>query len=401
MANQDSPELAEFKLHMRSIRNSDYRAALGLIKTDLGLYERVCDSEIEALLIFATRDCLAESLDADMVLSAFGFLKGFDNQHNPDGIHNSNALVTERRRKFIRESSYVADRHGPNNKRRKVHYQSYGELEAAGETAIDDVIGALGSEDGNLINRVAKKLYSYKRQISSYLEKSKKYLDTDEEGDIIGVKLQNLIHVNQDKPIPEITPIENFPPASQPKPENESESQTQPKPEPKPNPDYIRIQKQRDAAIATTVVLFITLCCIGVWSIYSNYKASIDKNDLPSVKRIILSKEDITVKPGIPEELEPTVIPNEAGIDGLECEPKNKNLVRVENFRIVVNDGWQEETDYTTTIKVYVKDDVDIYAEATVTVQPPVNIPDPPPSDIHNPILGGRGEKNANSSWND
>lgn len=174
-----------------------------------------------------------------------------------------------------------------------------------------------------------------------------------------------------------------------------------PEPEPAPSPDYIRIQKQRDAAIATTVVLFIILCCIGVWSIYSNYKASIDKNNLPSVKRIILSKEDITVKPGIPEELEPTVIPNEAGIDGLECEPKNKNLVRVENFRIVVNDGWQEETDYTTTIKVYVKDDVDIYAEATVTVEPPVNIPDPPPNDIHNPVLDGSIEKNADSNWND
>lgn len=198
MESQGGEELKNFKKHMRSVRNSDYRAALGLIKMDLGLPPKTSDAEIEALLIYATRDCFGESLDADMVLSAFGLLKGFDNQHNTEEPKDADVLITARRKMFIKKSSYVADRHGPHNKRRKVHYRSYSELEAAGEAAVDAVLSALGSEDGNQINRVAQKIYLRKRQIASYLEESKKYLDIDENECIIGVKLPELIHVNQD-----------------------------------------------------------------------------------------------------------------------------------------------------------------------------------------------------------
>ncbi len=199
MTDQSGQELEKFQKHMRSVRNSDYWAALGSIKTDLGLSDKISDASIEALLIYATRDCFKETLDADIVLSAFGLLKGFDNQHSTEEPKDADALIIVRRKMFIKKSSYVADRHGPHNKRRKVHYQSYSELEAAGEAAIDAVLSALGSEDGNLINRVAQKIYSHKRQITSYLVESEEYLDTDDEKNIIGVKLPELIHVNQDE----------------------------------------------------------------------------------------------------------------------------------------------------------------------------------------------------------
>lgn len=196
--SQESKDFTGFKKHMRNIRNSDYRATFMAIRKDLGLKPKTSDYMIEALLIHATRERFGDSLDADMVLSAFGLLKGFDNQHDMEEAKGSDTLITARRKLFIKESSYVADRHGPHNKRRKVHYQSYSELKAAGEDAINAVLSALGSEDGQLIDDVAQTIYSHKIHITSYLEESEKYLDTGEGKCIRGVKLQDLIHVNRD-----------------------------------------------------------------------------------------------------------------------------------------------------------------------------------------------------------
>jgi len=159
MANLESPEEKEFKDIVCNIRSaSNYSAAIYVVKEKLKLPGSITDYEVEALFIHATREQFGESLDADMVLMALGLLNGFDNPRNPLEDRNCVELVTARRKMFIKMSSYVADRHNHNNKRRKRHYESYDELEAAGKDAIDAVVSALGSEDAVRIKRVAKNI---------------------------------------------------------------------------------------------------------------------------------------------------------------------------------------------------------------------------------------------------
>ena len=213
--------------------------------------------------------------------------------------------------------------------------------------------------------------------------------------------------------------LEKFSPADQlkanlePQPQPDPTSEPDPIPEPdpilEPNPDYIHIRKQRNVAIFVAIgILFIVLCCGAIWFMRSKYETSCKENNLlpvAVVEAISIVNDSITVSPGHPVRLKTYVYHPRAGLDGLECEPENKNLVRVEkmteDFRVIVNDGWQEETDYTTTIKVYAKDDPAVYAEATVTVEPPAYIPDPSPSGMNHPVLAGTSEKGSDSNWND
>lgn len=149
-------------------------------------------------MIHATREQFGESLDADMVLMALGLLKGFDNHRNRSENRSGKTLVTERRKMFLKMSSYVADRHNHNNERRVRYYKSYEELEAAGENAIKAVVSALGSDDGDDIDEVAKHLYSKKSIIDEYLNEAKKYLIYDKNKKIIDTKLQDLKCIRQE-----------------------------------------------------------------------------------------------------------------------------------------------------------------------------------------------------------
>lgn len=199
MSELESSALKEFKKTIRSIRSSsDYPRSITAVKKKMGLPDSTKEVEIEALLIHATREQFGESLDADMVLMALGLLKGFDNHRNRSENRSGKTLVTERRKMFLKMSSYVADRHNHNNERRVRYYKSYEELEAAGENAIKAVVSALGSDDGDDIDEVAKHLYSKKSIIDEYLNEAKKYLIYDKKGNIVDVKLQELKNIRQE-----------------------------------------------------------------------------------------------------------------------------------------------------------------------------------------------------------
>lgn len=199
MSELESSALKEFKKTIRSIRSSsDYPRSITAVKKKMGLPDSTKEVEIEALLIHATREQFGESLDADMVLMALGLLKGFDNHRNRSENRSGKTLVTERRKMFLKMSSYVADRHNHNNERRVRYYKSYEELEAAGENAIKAVVSALGSDDGDDIDEVAKHLYSKKSIIDEYLNEAKKYLIYDKNKKIIDTKLQDLKCIRQE-----------------------------------------------------------------------------------------------------------------------------------------------------------------------------------------------------------
>lgn len=199
MENLESPEEKEFKKVVCDIRSTgNYYDSLNTVSVKLKLPDSTTEYEIEALLIHATRERFGESLDADMVLMALGLLKGFDNPHNPSEYRGCSELITERRRMFLKVSNYVADRHNHNNKRRVRHYESYEELEAAGEDAIDAVVNALGSEDAVRIKKVAKKIYAKRFSINDYIKEAKKYLIYDEKGNIVDVMLQELKNIRQE-----------------------------------------------------------------------------------------------------------------------------------------------------------------------------------------------------------
>lgn len=229
MANLESPEEKEFKKVVCDIRSAgNYYDSLNTVREKLNLPDSTTEYETEALLIHATREQFGENLDADMVLMALGLLNGFDNPHNPSEYRSCSELITERRRMFLKMSSYVADRHNSNNKRRAKHYESYEELEAAGKDAIDAVVSALGSDDAARIKKVAKKIYSRRRSIAEYLKEANKYLIYDKKGNIVDVKLQELKNIRQEptddngdnptKPNPPEPPI--------PKPDSPSDIQS-------------------------------------------------------------------------------------------------------------------------------------------------------------------------------
>ncbi len=199
MARLKSPEQTALEEAMRAIRSSsNYIGSLDNVIKVLKLPDSTLSFEMEALLIYATREQFGENLDADMVLMALGLLKGFANPRNPSEDRSGTELITERRRMFIEESSYVADRHNCTNKRRTRHYESCEALKAAGENAIKAVISALGSEDGANIDKVAQKLHDNRRIINDYLAKSKQYLIYDKNKKIIDTKLQDLKCIRQE-----------------------------------------------------------------------------------------------------------------------------------------------------------------------------------------------------------
>lgn len=198
MSELESSALKEFKKTIRSIRSSsDYPRSITVVKNKMGLPDSTKEVEIEALLIHATREKFGESLDADMVLMALGLLKGFDNHRNRSENRSGKTLITERRKMFLKMSNYVADRHNHDNERRMRYYKSYEELEAAGKDDIRAVVSALGSDDGDDIDKVAQHLYSKKSIIDGYLSEAKKYLIYDKKGNIVDVMLQELKNTRQ------------------------------------------------------------------------------------------------------------------------------------------------------------------------------------------------------------
>lgn len=311
-----------------SIRSSsDYPASIDSVKKELDLSNNTTDFEIEALLIHATREQFGESLDADMVLMALGLLDGFDNPR--DSLENRSGLelVTERRKMFIKMSSYVADRHSHNNKRRVRHYESYEELEAAGEDAMAAVINALGSEDATRIKKIAKKIYSKRHSIVEYLRESNKYLIYDKKGYIADVKLQELKNIRQ-----EPTDDGNGNDPIDPKPLEPPISIPDNPPDNPPKPSKTAVGLK--VAIIVFVGSVFALAIMGIGSIFIAQKAISLALENPKVSqkpyRITFTNPDEWLPFGQPKNLTVKPEPADATLDGLRCKSEGNNAHIIE-----------------------------------------------------------------------
>ena len=173
MTDNANGTLKSFQDTVKGLRKSnDFGALLDKIKDKLGLPDDTCRIEIKALLIKAVTDCYGTTLKADMVLVALGLLEGFDNRDENTNFPDGGALLTERRVKFLKESTYIPIK--SNGK-----YESYEDAEkdktasASEKTPLETIKDTLGSSDGRYLEEVADRLFN-KRDINRYLEAAKK-----------------------------------------------------------------------------------------------------------------------------------------------------------------------------------------------------------------------------------
>ena len=331
----------------------------------------------EAFLIVAISHCFAEAdIDSkqaksrDACLVGLGLLKGCYHTKTKDGV-STHVPVDDR---------YVSYLQGDYIELMRPLYKKGDNLDPFDRRSKPRQ--ALEKSDARARKRLAKHLAGqagYNAAYQASIEKHIKPIKSSEEEK----RLEFIL------PEPCYT-LEKFSSANQSKPKPESESN--------PEPDYNHIQKLQNMAIITVFVLLIVLCGIGGWSIY---KAFNQQNDFLSISDIFIVNDNITISPGRSEHLDVCVYPPKANLDSIECEPKNKNLVRVEDFSVFVSAWWQEEADHTTLVRVYCKDNPNIYKDATVTVEPPAHISDPSPSGLNHPVLDGTSKKGADSNWND
>lgn len=173
MADNARAGFKSFKKKVTGLRSSnDFGKLLDEIKEDLGLPDDTSRIGIRALLIKAVIDCYGSTIKTDMVLAALGLLADFDNRDENSDFYSGGALLTERRVKFLKESTYIALK--SNGK-----YKSYEEaandktVNKHGKTPIETIKSTLGSADGRYLIAIAEKLYN-KRNICEYLDAARK-----------------------------------------------------------------------------------------------------------------------------------------------------------------------------------------------------------------------------------
>lgn len=381
MANLESPEEKEFKKVVCDIRSAgNYYDSLNTVREKLDLPDSTTEYETEALLIHATREQFGESLDADMVLMALGLLKGFDNPRNPSEYRSCSELITERRRMFLKMSSYVADRHNSNNKRRAKHYESYEELEAAGKDAIDAVVSALGSDDAARIKKVAKKIYSRRRSIAEYLKEANKYLIYDKKGNIVDVKLQELKNIRQ-VPVTD-TPDESFPLNQEQKEdvideqtstatEEISEEEVEVVPTDPPSP----IKNRLFRVLATICTISVSMLGVAVTIfvvnyLVKNYEISTAKEESRHItaREIEIENKNIMLSLGKSTDLTVHIRPSELEPSDLFYVSTHPNVVYVDNIHsnhITAEKSLDSDAQRSVIIVVH---DIDGIAQDTATV---------------------------------
>lgn len=167
--------LKSFKQKMRDLKTtSDFQTELLRLRECLGFSEDVDFVQMEALIIRATQVRYPDALEADMVLAALGLLKGYDNRCGNQYTDDARKLLTERRKKFLKESDYIYKAyHNFQKPQCKGYYSSYEEAEKAGNDAIETIINTLGKKDGECINKVAEDIYNNANSILTYINENK------------------------------------------------------------------------------------------------------------------------------------------------------------------------------------------------------------------------------------
>ena len=339
MAKTQDEVLEQLQKQFRKLRTaSDYDAYLVTLACSLGLPESTSPIAMKALLIKAAKDIFSDTINADMVLAALGLLQGYSNQYGAENDKTARIRLTERRIKFLHESSYKP-------------------ADTIRDDTKEKVLSTLGSTDGRNIDKVIEDLYE-KPNLKAYLQKSVDDYGVFDKDQLVDVKLPVLRYprtvggasVDEDiatqsacgtaetvgaTSTPEMEQAEADIPktvtdqdAATPAPDQSSYSQpgTQPSnPEPQPPHTSISITITEDVSKQNTflmrvsgVISIIAVACLAFMLIWQSltqraaYNSLSGTMTLPEIESINFAEPD-----------EPPVLaPGESVVLELEIEPK-------------------------------------------------------------------------------
>ena len=170
MAKSQDDVLSQLQKQFRKLRSvSDYDAYLITLACGLGLPDSTSPIAMKALLIRATKDTFPDTINADMVLAALGLLQGYSNQYGAETEKTARNRLTERRKRFLQESSYKPTGIISNDTRKTI-------------------LSTLGSTDGRSIDLVVENLYETP-SLNAYLQKSINDYGVFNDDQLIDVKL--------------------------------------------------------------------------------------------------------------------------------------------------------------------------------------------------------------------
>lgn len=170
MAKSQDEVLSQLQKQFRKLRSvSDYDAYLITLACGLGLPDSTSPIAMKALLIRATKDTFPDTINADMVLAALGLLQGYSNQYGAETEKTARNRLTERRKRFLQESSYKPTGIISNDTRKTI-------------------LSTLGSTDGRSIDLVVENLYETP-SLNAYLQKSINDYGVFNDDQLIDVKL--------------------------------------------------------------------------------------------------------------------------------------------------------------------------------------------------------------------
>ena len=170
MAKSQDEVLSQLQKQFRKLRSvSDYDAYLITLACGLGLPDSTSPIAMKALLIRATKDTFPDTINADMVLVALGLLQGYSNQYGAETEKTARNRLTERRKRFLQESSYKPTGIISNDTRKTI-------------------LSTLGSTDGRSIDLVVENLYETP-SLNAYLQKSINDYGVFNDDQLIDVKL--------------------------------------------------------------------------------------------------------------------------------------------------------------------------------------------------------------------
>ena len=170
MAKSQDEVLSQLQKQFRKLRSvSDYDAYLITLACGLGLPDSTSPIAMKALIIRATKDTFPDTINADMVLAALGLLQGYNNQYGAETGKVARNRLTERRKRFLQESSYKPTNIISND---------------TGKT----ILSTLGSTDGRSIDLVVENLYETP-SLNAYLQKSINDYGVFNDDQLIDVKL--------------------------------------------------------------------------------------------------------------------------------------------------------------------------------------------------------------------
>lgn len=170
MAKSQDEVLSQLQKQFRKLRSvSDYDAYLITLACGLGLPDSTSPIAMKALIIRATKDTFPDTINADMVLVALGLLQGYNNQYGAETGKVARNRLTERRKRFLQESSYKPTDIISNDTRKTI-------------------LSTLGSADGRSIDLVVENLYETP-SLNAYLQKSINDYGVFNDDQLIDVKL--------------------------------------------------------------------------------------------------------------------------------------------------------------------------------------------------------------------